>query len=78
MEEKERKKKQKKGRGETGNSTGRQKRKLFRKAAVASTEIGMISRGSHQCIASFLHTEKMFCDTGTSCSATQLLGHPQS
>ena len=78
MEEKERKKKQKKGKRRDWELDRRQKRKLFRKAAVASTEIGMISRGSHQCIASFLHTEKMFCDTGTSCSATQLLGHPQS
>jgi hypothetical protein len=47
------KNKQKKGRGDLGTRR-RQKRKLFRKAAVASTEIGMISRGSHQCVASFL------------------------
>jgi hypothetical protein len=56
--EKKRKKKKKKGRKKKGRgdfgTRRRQKRKLFRKAAVASTEIGMISRGSHQCIASFL------------------------
>jgi len=55
---KKKKGRKKKGRGDFGTRR-RQKRKLFRKAAVASTEIGMISRGSHQCIASFLRRENV-------------------